>query len=84
MLLFGEKMTSIGLEDGKYLLDTKNWQEVNSETFQSKFKKFTNEDVKHGKRNRLTLPSRCVPQSNYDTRIRIGHCATSNYAISHD
>jgi len=81
-LLFGEKIDSIGLRDGEYLLNITNWKVLNVEHFQNKFKQLTIEDKEQNKQSRLNLPSRCVQQSNYDTRIRIGHCATSKYAIS--
>jgi hypothetical protein len=81
-LLFGEKIRSIGLKDGEYLLNITSWKVLNVEHFQNIFKQLTIEDEKENKQSRLNLPSRCVQQSNNDTRIQIGHCATSKYAIS--
>ncbi len=72
---------SIGLRDGEYLLNITNWKVLNVEHFQNKLKQLTIEDKEQNKQSRLNLPSRCVQQSNCDTRIRIGHCATSKYAI---
>ncbi len=80
-LLFGKKIDSIGLRDGEYLLNITNWKVLNVENFQNKFKQITIEDKKQHKQSRLNLPSRCVQEPNHDSRIRIGRCGTSKYAI---
>ncbi|CAF0779960.1 unnamed protein product [Rotaria sp. Silwood1] len=79
--LFGDKVHSIGLQDGEYLLNAANWNVVNVERFQHKFKQAVVKDKKHSNQGRLKLPSRCIEGSGHDTRIRIGDCGTSQYAI---
>ncbi|CAF0770807.1 unnamed protein product [Rotaria sp. Silwood1] len=79
--LFGDKVHSIGLQDGEYLLNAANWNVVNVERFQHKFKQAMVKDKKHSNQGRLKLPSRCIEGSGHDTRIRIGDCGTSQYAI---
>ncbi len=55
-LLFGEKIDSIGLRDGEYLLSITNWKVLNVEHFQNKLKQLTIEDKEQNKQSRLNLP----------------------------
>ncbi|CAF3970390.1 unnamed protein product [Rotaria sp. Silwood2] len=43
-LVFGHKVESIGLLDGKYLLNSTNWNVGNAESFQNKLKEATTKD----------------------------------------
>ncbi|CAF1193941.1 unnamed protein product [Rotaria sordida] len=80
-LLFGDKVDSIGLQDGEYLLKTANWNVVNVEHFQREFKQAVVKDKRRPNQGRLKLPSRCIEGPSHGTRIRIGGCGTSQYAI---
>ena len=80
-MLFGHKVESIGLSDGEYLLNAANWTVANVENFQKKLKEFATKDEEQHKRARLKLPCRCVQEPALGARIRIGGCATSQYAI---
>jgi len=55
-LLFGEKIDSIGLRDGEYLLSITKWKVLNVEHFQNKLKQLTIEDKEQNKQSRLNLP----------------------------
>ncbi|CAF1193836.1 unnamed protein product [Rotaria sordida] len=80
-LLFGDKVDSIGLQDGEYLLKTANWNVVNVGHFQREFKQAVVKDKRRPNQDRLKLPSRCIEGPSHGTRIRIGGCGTSQYAI---
>ncbi|CAF1272867.1 unnamed protein product [Rotaria sordida] len=80
-LLFGDKVDSIGLQDGEYLLKTANWNVVNVEHFQREFKQAVVKDKRRPNQGRLKLLSRCIEGPSHGTRIRIGGCGTSQYAI---
>ncbi|CAF4618414.1 unnamed protein product, partial [Rotaria socialis] len=80
-LLFGRKVESIGLPDGEYLLNAANWTVANVESFQKKLVEVATKDEEQNGKTRLKLPCRCVQEPTIGARIRIGACATSQYAI---